>query len=224
MKPSKQTKRKFYGKWLYKVSLDLPGAALFRFNLPNDVLAYIDHSTTSNRYISSYVKLAQAHRDCFVKYLNTISTYSKDLYAVRIESRMLDIYTNERALFDEMSFNCTGFIRGRFEPSKDTIDIVSQPFKIAANKLPHNMYQHKVFLLPHKLAGDDAGKQKYLNWVDTQGDKIKISECTKQWFLATNWNWDRRYVYVDSEQTLLMLKLRNPDVIGRVYDYVVVDK
>jgi hypothetical protein len=86
------------------------------------------------------------------------------------------------------------------------------------------MYQHKVFLLPHKLAGDDEGKQKYLNWVDTQGDKIKISECTKQWFLATNWNWDRRYVYVDSEQTLLMLKLRNPDVIGRVYDYVVVDK
>ena len=225
MKPSKQTKRKFYGKWLYKVSLDLPGAALFRFNLPKDILAYIDeHTDTKNRYVSSYVREAKTYRDCFVKYLNTISTYAKDLYAVRIESRTLDIYTNEQALFDEMSFNCTGFIRSRFEPSKDTIDIVNQPYKIAANKLPHNIYQHKVFLLPHKLADDPEGKKRYLSWVDTQGDKIKISNATKQWFLDTNWNWDRRYVYVDSEQTLLMLKLRNPDVVGRVYDYVVVDK
>jgi len=225
MKQSKQTRRKFYGKWLYKVSLDLPGAALFRFNLPTDVLSYIDDQTRKdNRYVSRYVQEAQTHRESFVKYLNTITTYSRDLYAIRIESRTLDIYTNEQALFDELSFNCTGFIKSRCEPCKETIDIINQPYKIAANKLPHNMYQHKVFLLPHKLAYNVDEKIKYINWIGTQGNKIKISDAVKQWFLSTNWNWDRRYVYVDSESTLLMLKLRNPDVIGRVYDYVVVDK
>jgi hypothetical protein len=46
----------------------------------------------------------------------------------------------------------------------------------------------------------------------------------QKWFLKTDWNWDRRYVLVEDEGTLLMMKLRNSDVVGTVYNYVVTDK
>jgi hypothetical protein len=42
--------------------------------------------------------------------------------------------------------------------------------------------------------------------------------------MKTEWNWDRRYVLVEDEGTLLMLKLRNPEVMGSVYNYVLSDK
>jgi len=37
-------------------------------------------------------------------------------------------------------------------------------------------------------------------------------------------NWDRRYILVDNEKTLLMIKLHSPDAIGTVYKYEIVDK
>ena len=57
-----------------------------------------------------------------------------------------------------------------------------------------------------------------------QNDKISLSESVKMWFITTDWNWDRRYVFVDNEQTLLLLKMRNCDAIGKVYEYKIGDK
>jgi hypothetical protein len=53
---------------------------------------------------------------------------------------------------------------------------------------------------------------------------VLISEVVKDWFIKTEWNWDRRYIFVEDAQTLLMLKLRNAEAIGRIYDYIIIDK
>jgi hypothetical protein len=42
--------------------------------------------------------------------------------------------------------------------------------------------------------------------------------------MKTDWNWDRRYVLVEDEGTLLLMKLKNSEVVGTVYNYVIVDK
>jgi hypothetical protein len=63
-----------------------------------------------------------------------------------------------------------------------------------------------------------------LDWVESQNGKITISPALKDWFISTNWNWDRRYVLVEDEKTLLMLKLKNSDAVGSIYDYVISDK
>jgi len=63
-----------------------------------------------------------------------------------------------------------------------------------------------------------------LSWVESQNGKITISTALKEWFISTNWNWDRRYVLVEDEKTLLMLKLKNSDAVGSIYDYVISDK
>ena len=57
-----------------------------------------------------------------------------------------------------------------------------------------------------------------------QGGRILISPIVKDWFIKTEYNWDRRYVLVEDSQTLLLLKLRNSEALGRIYDYVISDK
>jgi hypothetical protein len=71
---------------------------------------------------------------------------------------------------------------------------------------------------------DIDAKQKYINWIDMQGDKVRMSPVVKDWFMKTDWNWDRRYLLVEDTQTLLMLQMRSGEAIGKVYEYVVVDK
>ena len=74
------------------------------------------------------------------------------------------------------------------------------------------------------MANDPDEKIKYLNWIKGQGDKMSMSMSVRGWFLTTNWNWDRRYMWVEDEQSLLMLKLRNASVVGKIHRYALADK
>ena len=67
-------------------------------------------------------------------------------------------------------------------------------------------------------------KADFIDWLSSQNSKVRISDTVKSWFLVTVWNWDRRYMYVEDEQTLLMLKLRKNEAIGTIYNYVLCDK
>jgi hypothetical protein len=42
--------------------------------------------------------------------------------------------------------------------------------------------------------------------------------------MKTDWNWDRRYVLVEDKNTLMLLRLRNSEVVGSVYEFVLSDK
>ena len=95
---------------------------------------------------------------------------------------------------------------------------------VAVIKYPHDRYKHKVYLLPHKMKGDKESKQRYLEWLKKQCPKVTCTKAVEKWFLDTDWNWDRRYILVEDEAMLLMLKLRNSDVVGRVYNYILTDK
>lgn len=95
---------------------------------------------------------------------------------------------------------------------------------MAVKKLPHNRYRYRVYLLPHKMAKDREGKQKYISWLKSLGERVTCTPAVEGWFMHTDWNWDRRYILVEDEHTLLMLKLRNSEVVGRIYNYVLSDK
>jgi hypothetical protein len=51
-----------------------------------------------------------------------------------------------------------------------------------------------------------------------------MSDTVKNWFIKTDWNWDRRYVLVEDDQTLFMMQLRSAEVIGKVHEYQILDK
>jgi len=136
----------------------------------------------------------------------------------------LDFYTNDQSVYNDFCKKFNLILTQKFEPAADDLELLNNQYTIITKKLPHNKYRYRAFLRPHKMKGDLDAKQKYIEWIELQGDKVRLSKRVKEWFIKTDWNWDRRYLLVEDDQTLLMLQMRSGDAIGKVYEYVVVDK
>jgi hypothetical protein len=221
---TKLTNRKFYGKWLYKVSLHLNGSTIFRQKTLDYIKSFCLSAYTEER---PYTVLAKAYKEKenILALANFLERYDSKLWTKRIESSRIDFYTNNVEFYNKLSSNFKDILVHRFEPDPASIDQLNvSPSTVVVKKLPHNKYQYRAYLLPHKMAGDKEGKKKYIAWLKTQEDRVTCTPAVEKWFMTTDWNWDRRYILVKDESTLLMLKLRNSEVVGRIYNYVVSDK
>lgn len=221
---TKLTNRKFYNKWLYKVTIDINGGNLMRSNDMAYIAAVCLTSERSDRVWGWNSRSYEDRTD-----LHKLSTYlaskDKDSWSKRVERNFVDFYTNDEILFDELSDLLPHRIKHRFAPENQTQDILNDSVaNLAVKKYPHDRYQHKVYLLPHKMKNDKEAKRKYIDWLKKQMPKVTCTPAIEKWFISTDWNWDRRYILVEDESMLLMMKLRNSEVVGRVYNYVLYDK
>jgi hypothetical protein len=175
-------------------------------------------------YWSSWNK-AYANRYAIIDLCDFLLRYTKEVYALRVEGFRLDVYTNDVNFYQTLSLRCESRVLQRFEPNANNIKALQDSKNIiTVKKLPKDKYRYRVYLLPHKMAKDPASKQKYLNWLKSQQPKVTCTPAIEKWFYCTDWNWDRRYILVEDETMLLMLKLRSPEVMGRVYNFVICDK
>jgi len=214
------TNRKFYNKWLYKVKLNIPGVAVFRQH-GLEQIPFLNFA--EKKHSQSTMARAALHKQELTALSSFLLQWDSELWHKRIEYNNIDIYTNDKIMYNELFANFKNVATARSEPNEYDLDKLENSGSIIVKKLPHNRYAHKAFLLPHKIK-DRQDKKDYINWISGQQDRILISHVVKEWFIKTDWNWDRRYVLIEDSQTLLMLKLRNPEALGRVYDYVISDK
>jgi hypothetical protein len=221
---SKKTNKKFYNKWLYKISIRLEGASAFRlYSL--EKLKKICTGVDTIKWIPPYLTdTLKKDSTLFVELIDFLSAFDSKSWTKRIQRNCFDLYTNDKIFYDDVSEKFKDRIIHRFEPDESTIDSLDNAGTILSKKLPHGKYHFRVYLLPHKLAGDYEAKKKYLDWLKTQMPRVTLSDAIEGWFIKTNWNWDRRYILVEDEQTILLLRLRNSDVVGKIYNYVVCDK
>jgi hypothetical protein len=194
-----QTTRKFYNKWDHKLSFGFKNVSIFRNFSSEEIRAKNGNPSLTG----------------IINFLNNQDTTS---YAKRIERNVLDIYTNDTVLFDYLYEKFQENLRSAFSPGSQLSEN-----SIVAKKYPHDRYRYKVFLQPHKIKSEDD-RLRYINWLETQKPGISITDTVKKWFYKTSWNWDRRYMYVEDDKVLLMLKLKNPEALGTVYTYTIVDK
>ena len=217
----KNTTRKFYNKWLYKVSLRIPGVSIFRMCSYESVIE--ESYATSTNSPNSISSRAKANKVVLSKLAIFFSNWDSTEWSKRIESNTLDLYTNNKQFYDAVLLEFEDNVSVGFQPALDDLEKLENTGTIIASKLPHDQYRYRVFLLPHKIQ-DTAVKREFTEWCDSQSPRIRISSIVKQWFIDTKWNWDRRYVLVEDQHTLLLLKLRNSEAVGRVYEYVIRDK
>jgi hypothetical protein len=218
----KQTKRKFYGKWLYKATFSIYGISILRMFPRKDLRSILLSDNTRYIYRTS-VDRAKTNKDNIIKFLDIVESFNDTSWASRIESNLIDFYTNDEESFNKMLTELDHIAVKASAPLKNKNILESTNF-IPVSHLPHKKYRYKVYIKPHVFNGDKESKTKYLNWVFLQKEKILISDTVKNWFIKTNWNWDRRYIYVEDEGTLILLKMRNPEALGRIYEYQIVDK
>jgi hypothetical protein len=220
----KTTNKKFYGKWLYKVSLRVNGAGMFRTGTLESVRDFcLNDEPPAGRHFS-YAARSYKHRDELLRMAHFLIGHNSSEWAKRIEQSQIDLYTNEKEFYENISKEFDDILLHRFEPSADSSELLEKSSAIIVKSLPHNKYRYRVYLLPHKFRGDKEEKTRYIGWLKSQNPKITCTSAIESWILKTDWNWDRRYILVEDESTLLMLKLRNAEVMGRVYNFVVSDK
>jgi hypothetical protein len=227
MLKKKITKRKFYGKWLYKVTLNASGIGILRSKSPEETIFFLDNSASASEkkyHVTSTYSKAINNKDNISEICHFIKDINSTDWTKRIERNFLDFYTNDEKMYKDFCEKFSDILVHHFEPEADCIDLFTNQHVIIAKKYPHNKFKYKVYLKPHNLKKDIDSKKQFLEWIDSQKDKILISAVVKDWFIRTEWNWDRRYMLVDNEQTLLMLKMRSSDAIGKIYEYVISDK
>jgi hypothetical protein len=200
----KQTTRKFYNKWTYKISIKKRGVTALRYKTFEDAIDDEDDKDLK-------------------KVFKTLSSLDSSQYCKRIEVDVLDIYTNDKSIFDNIYNNHNKLVKGAFAPNDSLDDLLSEKNVILAKKLPHDRYRYKVFLQPHRITSLEE-KTSFINWLGTQEPRVNISTTVKEWFYKTRWNWDRRYMYVEDDQTLLLIKLKNSQALGTIYTFRISDK
>ncbi len=221
--PPKSTSRKFYNKWLYKITLRIGGAAVLRYDL-SKIEDYISEDKRDVGYWTWQSKAA-ADKEFIKSIVDFLQSKDKTLWSKRVERAYVDFYTNDKTFFDELSLLGEQRLVHRFQPAEGSVEILQDSStNVAVTKYPHDKYRHKVYLLPHKMKGDREEKIRYVNWLKKQCPKVTCTSAVEKWFIATDWNWDRRYILVEDESMLLMLRLRNPEVMGKIYNYVLCDK
>ena len=166
---------------------------------------------------------AAIHKESIIKLSRFLVEWPTDTWAKRIECSSIDLYTNNKEMYNRLLSEFVDLVKSCSEPDETIKTLLENTGSVIVKKLPHNKYHYKAFLLPHKIKNREE-RQDYINWLATQGDRVLISEVVKDWFIKTEWNWDRRYIFVEDAQTLLMIKLRNAEAIGRIYDYIIIDK
>lgn len=159
-----------------------------------------------------------------LKLAGLLTSLNKDQYYIRVEGKICDVYCNDAGVFERLK-SLEGVEPMLISsPDLQNIDkLIQQKRNILCKKLPFNRYLHKVYLQPHKLR-DRHERESYINWLKTQQPRVHVTENTLKWFVRTEWNWDRRYMYVEDEKTLLILKMKNSEALGTVYTYDVCDK
>jgi len=220
---TKSTSRKFYNKWIYKVSLKIEGCAILRGRPIHTVKSVFGQDMDEKVFYPQWRNKSFVNRNSIIRFSEFMKEFPTDSYAVRVENDRLDVYTNDQDLYNTLSLTCEENIIQRFQPDIDNLHLLNRSqHTIIVNKLPKNRYNYRVYLLPHRMIRED--KNKYLDWIKTQDPRITCTPALEKWFINTDWNWDRRYVLVEDEATVLMMKLRNAEVVGTVYKFLISDK
>lgn len=218
----KRTRHKFYNKWLYKTTLSLEGGNLLRLDSRKELDDFLN-CDSAPRSVSYNIWKSRAWnaRHDMKTLLEILDSYDDTLWSTRIESGWIDVYTNEKSLYDKISKKLGTLLVHRFEPDIEKIDLLNDRNgkTMLVKKLPQGRFNYRVYLLPHTLKNKEDEKERFLEWLEAQKPRVTCTDSIKAWFRKNKTNWDRRYVLVEDEGTLMMMKLRNPDVVGTVYKF-----
>ena len=90
----KYTNRKFYGKWLYKVTLDLKGCVMLRLHTIDAIKEFcMGPEPLDNQY--RYRLEHWRNREEILALCEFLESYDKSLYSTRVERHCIDLYTND---------------------------------------------------------------------------------------------------------------------------------
>lgn len=230
LKTAKKTKKKFYNKYIYKVSLELEGAYALRTLGTQEIIEFAtglrappqsdDYEFDTANWKAKNAHLIHSNSKAWLTLLEILNSVPKNESTVRIESNILDVYTNNKNMYDSLCYEFADRTRNRHEPAPGMTDtLLDSNQEIFVKELPHGMYNFQVDIKsPLTLKYDEL--LNLADWCKSRKPAIAFTDATYNWLLKRDVYNTRRWIYVDTESTLLMLRLRCNDLLGTVRKYI----
>jgi hypothetical protein len=120
----KYTNHKFYGKWLYKVTLNLKGCVMLRLHTINAIKDFCNGPEPDvDRY--RYKQEHWRNREEILALCEFLESYDKTQYSTRIERHCIDLYTNDLDFYNTAAIKFALQLKHCFEPSDKSADLLN---------------------------------------------------------------------------------------------------
>jgi len=172
---AKKTKKKFYNKYIYKITLNIPGSNALRYYDFEHLLDMCKNGAKPQRftYLDDTLQKIVDNAEDWTKLCLFLTSCDKKSFSKRLEMDCVDFYTNDRVLYDQLGDNFTKYVKYRFQPKEGTEQqLLSSTRKIFVSKLPFDMYEYRVYLQPHKL--NTSARTSVAEWLSKQTYKSKM--------------------------------------------------
>lgn len=222
---NKETKRLFFNKYIYKLTLELRGICqIKRISLEDIAALPKPESIDFGRNFYRHRADAYQNKGEIIKigmFLESKSQLGCD-FKTRAEGSSLNIYTNERALIDEIVNNFGNYVTEMQEPiSKEAGEFLKGNIrKILCNELPNGIFRYKVHIGYKSIP--EQNRVGFLNWSEKYGDdRIFMPKGTKHLLGPSGHGYAYgQYFYVSDEKMLNMALMFFSDYIQKTENYI----
>jgi len=218
-----ETTKKFYNRYLYKITYNIPGVFLIPYTKDQEhlMLKICDHERgRASSFIYRYKITAEDVPKLMViqeMYLNR-----KDI-RVRTEGSSISIFSDNIDSLYDLAFSqlaqCVTNLRLVSLPFTDaTTDLLEQDYIIVRTPTE---YLYKVMLKNH-YGGNRADKLALANYLSSIGDEVKVSDKILSYLRAPYKYFYGGYFYVRDPNLVDMIRLVAPTLIRNVQQLKVI--
>lgn len=215
MRRLKQTTSKlFYGKWSFKLKIEIPGAWMIKRNGVDDTISFCKGDHRLDSYTYRYI-----NKDKLLKFTNVIAPYLDKEVSIRVEGKIFSIYCKDRALFDAISKDCSEYIVAEYVPASDSeLEYMHNngAKKVLCNHIPFNQYPYKVYI---RYNMPQNTRSSFKKWTENYEGKIKLVSATYNWLNGIN-SYNNLIIYIADKPTLSMVGMFLGGSIAKVEEFI----
>lgn len=208
-----ETKKLFYDTYLYKISMYLPLAPIFRgknFGYARDTLDRLqqDFEAGNPMYRTLYLRRSSVTADELqaAQVLYKILTTTNEEYKLRVDSTWMSIYSNNTRFLDDIMNKVNVTMSEYHRPKPELLDIIKDANTVVVKKhIPHK----------YRITLGERTDQGFVRWAETNLDKIKITDYTLNSIRQNCWT-KGLYFYARDEKIIQLLTLILGNSIRRV--------
>ena len=213
-----KTNRLFYGKWLYRIETNTPGACLLkRWGLAETQDYCANPSDT--RFGRQYAAKDKAE---LLKFSHAIAPFlDKDLQ-LRAEHSTMNFYLNDRALFKSLEGAVVPWLVSITEPESeaDIESLQSKSSLVLCNELPYGKFNYRVYM---RYNMPTHQRESFLTWLNNYDDQVRPSKTTIRWLTNKSPYMQDPFLYVTDKSHLLMVSLFLSGNIKSTQEFVLRD-
>lgn len=213
-----ETKKKFFGQYLYKMVASAPSGRLILDKKDRPMQELLEERRARSKPFHHYfqktiMRTSEPANAVQLEYYRLIYKNYKDSIKFRIEEPFLTIYSDDIKILEVIANGDTEHITELHTPADNTVELLNRGEIIL--KKPTEYNYKVVFKESH--VWDGQTREQVYSFLTEQADEVKMTKGLEHNLLYKKIWFSSSYFYCKSEQTITMLSLMAHSAIAGIY-------